>query len=142
MIPFATIGLAILLFFVNPFVGMTCWTVTNCITGCSTLAWFITGIIWRWSSDTKYAVGVTPTGGKSLEEWKQVTKAQDSLFQVKSGNFMYYYYMIWFVFVCIGLCCCCCLCCLMCASGGNSRYMKFSYNVNAPAGWQQEQQEE
>ena len=63
-------------------------------TCCSSVGWFITGIMWRWSSDAQFAVGTLVPSGKSAEEWKTITTADKSLYQVKSGDFMYYYYLI------------------------------------------------
>ena len=62
-----------------------------------------------------------------MEEWKGITHAQGSLFQVKSGNFMYVFYMIYLVMACL-MCCCCCLAC--CLGGFSSRYFKYEMNFN------------
>ena len=78
------------------------------LVNCSLLAWFITGILWRWSSDTQFAVGSLVPSGKTDEEWKGITTADASLYQVKSGNFMYYYYLISLissVSICYIICC-------------------------------------
>ena len=48
-------------------------------------------------------------GGKTVEEWKIITEADQSLYQVKSGSFMLHYYLI----MLIGMpSLCYCLCCV------------------------------
>ena len=78
----------------SPAAGLMCYGCTTMSCACSMLAWFITGIIWRFSTDGQFAVGTLVPSGKTAEEWSNITKAEGSLFQVKSGNFMYYYYLI------------------------------------------------
>ena len=78
----------------SPSVGLMCYATTMMSCSCSGLAWFISGIIWRWSTDGQFAVGALVPSGKTAEEWSNITKAEGSLFQVKSGNFMYYYYLL------------------------------------------------
>ena len=56
------------------------WATMGCLTCCSSLGWFVTGIIWRWSSDAQFAVGTLVPSGKTPEEWKAVTEADNSLY--------------------------------------------------------------
>ena len=77
----------------GPVAGLFCYAATMLSCGCSVMAWFITGIIWRWSTDGQFAVGTLIPSGKTADEWSTITKAEGSLYQVKSGNFMAYYYL-------------------------------------------------
>ena len=93
-VPIAMVPFVACCLYQIPFVGLMCYATTMLSCACSSLAWFITGIIWRWSTDGQFAVGTLVPSGKTAEEWSDITKAPGSLFQVSSGNFMYYYYLI------------------------------------------------
>ena len=112
--------------------GVTCLTICRsidnavlvhslggCIIGCGGLAWWITGMVWRFSSAGKYASGDIVPAGMDAEKtaaWEAGLTADGSLFQYSSGNFMYIYYMI--TWITLGVICifpflaafCSCIC--------------------------------
>lgn len=70
---------------------------------CSMLAWWICGIVWRFRTDGKFAAGDLPLAGQDELAWKEAIRADGSLYQVNSGNFLYYYYVITWVMMGLGL---------------------------------------
>ena len=102
----APIGLIIVFLIatvINPNLG-TCVNAVNTLAfGCSGLAWWITGIVWRFRNDGALAAGDIPLKDKTQEEWLEVVTDEDSLYQYKSGKFMAIYY-----FICFGLVSCGC----------------------------------
>lgn len=75
----------------------------GCAAGCGGLAWWITGIVWRFRADGAYACGDFIPEGKTEEEWLETITAEGSLFQHQSGKFIAIYYLI-----CWGLMACNC----------------------------------
>ena len=62
------------------------------------MAWWITGIVWRFNTDGMYSSGDMPDEGFTEQEWQEKVEAPDSLFQHRSGKFMAIYY-----FICFGM---------------------------------------
>ena len=62
----------------------------SCGVGCGGLAWWISGIVWRFKASGSYS------SGDSLTEEERTAAFADetNLFQLKSGNFMLIYYII------------------------------------------------
>ncbi len=118
LMPIALVLLFLAATVINPNLG-TCVSAMNaCAFGCSSLAWWITGIVWRFRSDGAFASGDIVPKGKTLEEWTDIVSDGDSLYQYKSGNFMAIYY-----FICFGLVATSCGCTIIgaiyhCVAGG------------------------
>ena len=93
-------GLAML---ISPALANFIGGLSGCAVGCGGLAWWITGIVWRFRSDGAYACGDFIPEGKTEEEWLETITAEGSLFQHHSGKFMAIYYLI-----CWGLMACNC----------------------------------
>ena len=64
--------------------------IVSCGIGCGGLAWWISGIVWRFKSSGSYS------SGDQLTEADRVAAMDDetSLYQIRSGNFMLIYYII------------------------------------------------
>ena len=60
--------------------GSACMVFMCCGTSCSYMAWWITGIVWRFSSDGRYSVGDIVPAGKSNDDWSKELEADDSLY--------------------------------------------------------------
>ena len=72
----------------------------TCACGCSFLAWWIAGIIWRFRPDGRYASGDIIVSNEedgieaSEAEWfAKTVAAQDSIFQYLTGQFMKMFYV-------------------------------------------------
>ena len=92
------VGLGML---IHPSLGSFCSGLLGCGMSCGGLAWWITGIVWRFRSDGAYATGDVVPEGKDLDAWEAEISADDSLFQYKSGKFMFIYYVIcWSMMAC------------------------------------------
>mmetsp|Transcript_32074 Transcript_32074/g.37719 ORF Transcript_32074/g.37719 Transcript_32074/m.37719 type:complete len:106 (+) Transcript_32074:171-488(+) len=93
---------------INPTLGSCCMGLNGCAMTCGGLAWWITGIVWRFSSDGAYAAGEIAPEGESIEDWDSKVTADGSLFQHHSGKFMFIYYILcWSL---MGLSCLCSVC--------------------------------
>ena len=99
--------LTVLAMFISPSLGSCIGPLVGCGAGCGGLAWWIAGIVWRFRSDGAYAAGDVLPNGKELEAWQTEIEAEGSLFQVKSGKFMFIFYVI--TWSSMGLCCLCML---------------------------------
>ena len=104
---------AFLAMLVSPALGTFCSTLFGCAVSCGGLAWWITGIVWRFRSDGAYASGDYVPEGTSVEAWEQTVEAEGSLFQYHSGKFMFIYYVICWSFMA-----CSCSCSLLAALWG------------------------
>lgn len=87
---------------INPNLGGCMGAFNACAIGCSGLAWWITGIVWRFRADGAFVSGDLVPEGKTQEEWLEITTAEDSLYQYKSGHFMAIYYFVCFAVVGFG----------------------------------------
>ena len=65
-------------------------SIINLFFGCAGLAWWVTGIVWRFKKSGSYASGDFLTDEESKAEWNDDT----SLYQLRSGKFMLIYYVI------------------------------------------------
>ena len=95
-------GLAML---INPSLGAGFSGLAGCANACGTLAWWITGIVWRFRSDGAFAAGDDVPEGKTIEEWETEITLDGSLYQYKSGKFMFFYYVICWAIIgggCVG----------------------------------------
>ena len=72
------VGLGSLL---HPSLGACCSGLTGCGMSCGGIAWWITGIVWRFRSDGSYAAGDIVPEGKGIDEWETEISADGSLFQ-------------------------------------------------------------
>ena len=86
----------------NTTLGNLCMGLNGCAFACGGLAWWITGIIWRFRADGAFASGDIAPEGTSLDDWDATITADGSLYQHRSGKFMLIYY-----FICFGLMACC-----------------------------------
>lgn len=87
---------------INVTLGNICGPAIMCATGSSGLAWFISGIVWRFRSDGAFSCGDIDFDSKrSDEEWQSIVTAEDSLYQHSSGKFMLIYYCIVWGFISI-----------------------------------------
>ena len=84
----------------SPELGSLCGILSCCGLGCSSLAWWIAGIVWRFRSDGSYACGDELIYGTDGE----VLVADASLVQASSGKFMLIYYCICFGLAVLKLC--------------------------------------
>ena len=101
--PIAVVILTSIFTLCHPGFGSFCGGVLGCAQCCGTLAWWITGIVWRFRADGAYAAGDIIPEGTTIEDWEKKISAQDSLFQYSSGKFMFFFYVIsW------SLCACSC----------------------------------
>ena len=96
------IGLGML---INEGLGKCCGGLASLGMCCGGTAWWITGIVWRFRSEGAYAAGDFVPEGKSVEDWDTEISGEDSLFQYKSGKFMFIYFMICWSFMALGCLC-------------------------------------
>ena len=66
---------------IHPSLGACCSGLLGCGMSCGGLAWWITGIVWRFRSDGSYATGDIVPEGKSIDEWETEISIDGSLFQ-------------------------------------------------------------
>ena len=85
--------------------------IISCGIGCGGLAWWISGIVWRFKASGSFSSGDSLTAEQLTTEEADA----DTLYQIKSGNFMLIYYLIvWGLMACsilssmIGLLVTCC----------------------------------
>ena len=57
---------------INPNLGGCCGAFNACAVGCSGLAWWITGIVWRFRADGAFVSGDLVPEGKTQEEWLDI----------------------------------------------------------------------
>ena len=77
-----------------------CSGICNCFTGCGALAWYITGIVFRWRHFGRVCSG---------EYWNR-DSGEPNVYMIESGKVMYYYYIVTWVVMglsCLIWCCCC-----------------------------------
>ena len=65
---------------INPVCGTALGGIGGCAMGCGGLAWWITGIVWRFRSDGAFAVGDIPQGDVKPDEWMKTVEADGSLY--------------------------------------------------------------
>ena len=87
-----------------PILGQICGLVASC-TGCSGLAWWITGMVWRLNESGSFAAGDEIKALSTPEEWEALVTAGNSPIQYSSGNFMYTYLLI--TWILLGVSCGC-----------------------------------
>ena len=90
---------------INEGLGKCCGGLASLGMCCGGTAWWITGIVWRFRSEGAYAAGDLVPEGKSVDDWDTEISDEDSLFQYKSGKFMFIYYVI--CWSCMALSCLC-----------------------------------
>ena len=71
---------------------------------CSSLAWFIAGMVWRLRRSGAFASGDIMPANTTEEDWIAQIKDDDAM-QYESGQFMWIYYMI--MWIMMGVSCCC-----------------------------------
>jgi len=64
--------------------------ILSCGIGCGGLAWWISGIVWRFKASGAFAAGDSLTE----EEFTALDADKESLYQYRSGKFMLIYYLI------------------------------------------------
>lgn len=97
--PLFIVLLAVLTCSINQIFGAIAVSALSLASACSATAWFIVGAVWRFNLDGQYASGTLIPSGKTPEEWNQTIIEQGSHYQVNSGRFMKYFYMICFILV-------------------------------------------
>ena len=108
ILPFATVIFAVTCSLISQTLGNAVISIFGCGMGCGGLAWWITGMVWRFSNAGKYASGdIVPEGmdAEKTAAWETGLTADGSLFQYSSGNFMYIYYMIIWIILGVGCGC-------------------------------------
>lgn len=96
--------------------GLTFWNakVMGCCTGlagtalgCSGLAWWIAGMVWRLNAAGTFASGdLNPSNGALTdEEWITSISGNETMVQYSSGNFMFIYLLI--TWISLGVSCGC-----------------------------------
>jgi hypothetical protein len=92
-----------------------CFCLMAC-TQCSGSVWYIMGLVWRLNKAGRFASGdIVPYGVADQAAWdalKADTPAEDHLFQLQSGNFMWVYFVISWVLMGTSCVCGCVLPCL------------------------------
>ena len=71
----------VLISFISESLTALCGTLLNCSIGCAGLAWWITGIIWRFKASGSFASGDDLIGVEYRAEWDK----DASLYQLRSG---------------------------------------------------------
>ena len=94
VIPLGGSLLVLLAMAIHPTFGTLCMGLNGCGLTCGGLAWWVTGIVWRFRSDGAFAAGDIVPEGTTIEEWDQEVAAEGSFFQYRSGKFMFFYYVI------------------------------------------------
>jgi hypothetical protein len=87
-----------------PSIGTCLMSLVGCAQ-CSGLAWWIAGMVWRLRASGKFASGDVMPETYTEETWTAAITAENSAFQVQSGNFMWVYYMI--TWILMGVSCGC-----------------------------------
>lgn len=103
--PLATGCLFMIASAVSPTVGMVCGALNGCLIGCSGLAWWITGIVWRFRADGAFATGDIKPEDTTAEDWLATLEGDNSLYQYKSGRFIAIYYFITWGLMALSLTC-------------------------------------
>ena len=85
------VGMGLML---HPILGSVCMCLLGSAMSCGGIAWWITGIVWRFRSDGKFACGDVVPEGMTEEAWQAEITADDSLYQHSTGNFLFIYYII------------------------------------------------
>ena len=62
----------------------------SCGIGCGGLAWWISGIVWRFNAAGSFASG----DALAIEDIEKMPTEEHDLYQWSSGKFMLYYYLI------------------------------------------------
>lgn len=76
------------------------------------IIWWLYGIALRFSLKGYYTFGDVVPEDMTEEEWKtELKEDEDSLYQYKSGKFMYIYYVICWCLVSLAFFCACFLIC-------------------------------
>ena len=91
----------------SPELGSLCGILSCCGLGCSAIAWWIAGIVWRFRSDGSYACGDELAG-----EGGEVLVADAALVQASSGKFMLIYYCICAALAVFNICVSCMYTCI------------------------------
>ena len=73
---------------------------------CSSLAWWVAGMVWRLRQSGAFASGDIMPANVTEEKWIENIKADDAM-QYESGQFMWVYYMITWIFMGVSCCCGC-----------------------------------
>ena len=108
ILPCATGLVSGLIFLINETCAGYFSKLITCLSGCVGIAWFITGIVWRFRESGSIASG----DQLSVAEYEQEIAKEDTLYQFKSGKFMLVYYII--VWTLIGISCAMgCLACIL-----------------------------
>ena len=102
-VPLFLIVSAIFTCSISQLFGAICAGVLGVTYLCSTLTWLIVGAVWRFNKDGQFASGSLLPDGKTEEEWHKIVVAEGSPYQVHSGRFMKYFYVI--ILVILGLNC-------------------------------------
>ena len=90
-----------------------CFALSSC-TQCSSTIWYIMGLVWRLNEAGKFASGDNLTE----EELTAEQEADSTLYQLKSGNFMWTYFVISWIMMGTS---CVCGCLMPCIIGCLSR---------------------
>jgi len=81
----------------------------GCILGagacCGSLAWWITGIVWRFRSDGAFVSGDEAPKGITMDDWNAQIEKDHGLYQYSSGKFMYIFYLIGFISISVSCAC-------------------------------------
>jgi len=74
--------------------GMCLAGLTGCGFCCGSLAWWITGIVWRFNRVGQFAAGDGDKAADHSMTMEELPLAQSAMVQYSSGNFMRIYYLI------------------------------------------------
>ena len=75
------LGISVLFFYLSlEWVGIAFQGIMSCLLGCSFLAMYIAGMVWRFNSAGRYAAGSLVPEGTSTDDWAKTVSADGSLF--------------------------------------------------------------
>ena len=105
------------------------WALCNMgilLLGCSTVAWFIVGIVFRYSRKGRYSAGTVLPPDTDKDDWLATIKADGTLYQYYSGQFMNNFFVVAFILLVVsiatGVLVSCYACC--CVGGSSSKFGK------------------
>ena len=91
----------------------------SCYGGCSLLAWYITGLVWRCRTSGAFASGDLIVGDLDEDAWISQITASDSHFQYESGKFIWGFYVASWISMGVICCLCCCYTLIMASFGAS-----------------------
>lgn len=111
LLPLATGILGAICGAISPSLAAFMTGLGGCGIGCGGLAWYIVGLVWRFSAAGKFAAGDVMPEGTTEDVWTKaitcdgVPEGTYCGFQYSSANFMYIYYLITWIMMGVSVGC-------------------------------------